>query len=329
MGMIMPFKSHIAPLFRVLLPVLTSPIFDYIIYWTNRFENHKDPFNDEHYIVVKKFAFQFVSYYVNLFYIAFYKQDLSELRSSLIFMLTVNAVIHTVVEWYETNPFVNKLRLSKDTPLQSLLQRETKLRAHDIDDEFLELLLQFGFVSMFSVVFPLAAILAYTNNLLEGSIDLAKLMNSRRYALQLKRCRIGAWQLCFEVISFASVFTNLFFLCICSKHLNQITPKFLDKLADESIEFKLVLMFVLEHLILLLRYLLQAFFQQDSVTILSTKDIEFKASSKSLPGSLSKNSEISVGDSYRPTDVREISSEIPFSMDPMFFIFPFALGPLL
>ncbi|CAN0294437.1 unnamed protein product, partial [Hapterophycus canaliculatus] len=41
-------------------------------------------------------------------------------------------------------------------------------------------ILQFGYVSMFAVVFPLAPLFAYLNNLWEFKLDLSQLVKTRR-----------------------------------------------------------------------------------------------------------------------------------------------------
>jgi hypothetical protein len=94
------------------------------------------------------------------------------------------------------------------------------------------------------VAFPLAPLLAFLSNLVEQHTDFAHLIKARRppavvryvcYALHflLKQCSngpcldrstIGAWQWCFEFLSFASVFTNCFLLAQVSSHVNAITP---------------------------------------------------------------------------------------------------------
>jgi Calcium-activated chloride channel len=46
------------------------------------------------------------------------------------------------------------LSADKD-PLEAIIRKEISLDTANIDDEFLEIIIQFGFVSMFSVVCPL------------------------------------------------------------------------------------------------------------------------------------------------------------------------------
>jgi hypothetical protein len=39
-----------------------------------------------------------------------------------------------------------------------------------------------------------------------------------------RRSTIGAWQNCFEFLSFASVFTNCFLLALVSSHIGSVIP---------------------------------------------------------------------------------------------------------
>jgi hypothetical protein len=47
---------------------------------------------------------------------------------------------------------------------------------------------------------------------------------SDRRLLDWYRSTIGAWQNCFEFLSFASVFTNCFLLALVSSHIGSIIP---------------------------------------------------------------------------------------------------------
>lgn len=58
---------------------------------------------------------------------------------------------------------------------KSKLIREISLSEYDMDEDYLELVLQYGYATMFAAVFPEAPIFALLNNLFEASIDLSKL----------------------------------------------------------------------------------------------------------------------------------------------------------
>ena len=56
--------------------------------------------------------------------------------------------------------------------------REISLSQYDVDEDYLELLLQYGYVTMFAAVFPIAPLLALLNNVFETNVDLTKLGQS-------------------------------------------------------------------------------------------------------------------------------------------------------
>jgi hypothetical protein len=100
-----------------LLPLVAGAIYDSVVVLLNDFECHPTPVHppttlplshpatsppltlslspqveEEYYLIIKQFAFQFVNRYCALIYSAFYLQDLPRLRLLLASMLITNAV---------------------------------------------------------------------------------------------------------------------------------------------------------------------------------------------------------------------------------------------
>ncbi|XP_056630386.1 anoctamin-10 isoform X1 [Diorhabda sublineata] len=115
-------------------------------------------------------------------------------------------------------------------------------------DDYLELFIQFGFVFLFSSVYPLAALWALLNNVIEIRADAFKFCK----IFQRPTCRrvkdIGAWQRSFEMIGALSILTNCGLLYL-SPPIRQSAPSFSD------IEWLLLFIF-LEHFLLGIRFLL-------------------------------------------------------------------------
>lgn len=63
-------------------------------------------------------------------------------------------------------------------------------------DDYLELFMQFGYVFLFSAVFPLAAVLAIINNVFEVWTDGFKLCNAYQRPQARPVKGIGIWQVC-------------------------------------------------------------------------------------------------------------------------------------
>lgn len=71
--------------------------------------------------------------------------------------------------------------------------------------EHLEIFIQFGYVVMFSSAFPLAALCAFLNNLIEIRSDAFKLcyVYQRPFGQRIKD--IGMWQVCIKKITKISI----------------------------------------------------------------------------------------------------------------------------
>ena len=105
----------------------------------------------------------------------------------------------------------------------AMIHRELLLDRYHIHEDYLEMVLQFGYVSTLSVCFPITALLAYINNLYEGATDLKKLSECRRPPVYF-RSTIGAWQTCLDILSFAGLLTNCYILAMTSTHFETIVP---------------------------------------------------------------------------------------------------------
>jgi len=238
---------------------------------------------------MKQFALEFVNRYCALFHAAFWLKDLDVLRSLLISLLTINAVLNNAIElgmpliksylnrWENrqkrlkerksaklsakkanagvvadlaaadgsvaptsvaavaTGSFADAALLTtppaspvpssspQDAHLKKVLEEELAYTEYDLHADYLEIVIQYGYVTMFVVAFPLAPALALLNNVFESKVDLFKLTECRRPALQ-QRSNIGSWQHCMEFISFLSVITNCYLIVMVSTHFEMIVP---------------------------------------------------------------------------------------------------------
>lgn len=79
--------------------------------------------------------------------------------------------------------------------------------------EYLELVIQYGFVTLFVAVFPLAPLLALLNNWLEIRLDAYKYVVTTRRAVAERAQDIGAWYSILELVSKLAVVTNVSSVC--------------------------------------------------------------------------------------------------------------------
>lgn len=80
---------------------------------------------------------------------------------------------------------------------------------HTTYHDYLQIYIQFGYVTLFSSVVPMAALIALVNNVIEIRLDIFKLQKvyKRPFAERVKD--IGSWQLAFEAMALVSIISNL------------------------------------------------------------------------------------------------------------------------
>ncbi|KAM8922282.1 anoctamin-10 isoform 3-T3 [Lycaon pictus] len=114
-------------------------------------------------------------------------------------------------------------------------------------DDYLELFLQFGYVSLFSCVYPLAAAFAVLNNFTEVNSDALKMCRVLKRPFAEPSANIGVWQLAFETMSVISVVTNCALIGM-SPQVNALFP-------ESKLDLILIVVAV-EHALLALKFIL-------------------------------------------------------------------------
>eukprot|EP01038_Epipyxis_sp_PR26KG_P008646 gene8646-11687_t len=248
------------------VPIISAQIFIPVATKLNDMENNLTKVEAENSLIFKLFALQFVNSYCALLYTAFWLQDLELLRSLLISLLTTGAIVNNVTEsiavvkdkifsYFKKKPTAMADDATvpsnqRDPKIQKLLEEEANLPVSDINDDYLELIIQFGYMTMFTAVLPITPCLAFLNNIFEEKLDLFKYNSSRRVIMQ--RSNIGAWEYCLQFLTFFSVFTNCFLLAMVSTHIGTIVPQQFHHLIDNQ-SGKFIVMLIIEHLLLLVK----------------------------------------------------------------------------
>ncbi|XP_064846393.1 anoctamin-3-like [Oncorhynchus masou masou] len=83
------------------------------------------------------------------------------------------------------------------------------MNAHGLVDEYLEMVLQFGFTTIFVAAFPLAPLLALLNNIIEIRLDAYKFVTQWRRPMPARATDIGIWYGILEGIGVLAVITNV------------------------------------------------------------------------------------------------------------------------
>jgi len=174
-------------------------------------ENHKTKEAHINSVNIKKFTFNFLFYFGHLFYVAFQRRDIDGLKKELIVLALVDEARRIFSE--SALPTFMKYGLHFDKKFGSAIEEELNeltLPEYTYFEDYLELVIQFGYVSMFAVAFPLGAFITYVFLFFERRSDAYKIEKLCRRPLSLNTSDIGIWDEVMKLISFTSVFTNLF-----------------------------------------------------------------------------------------------------------------------
>ncbi|KAG7456338.1 hypothetical protein MATL_G00251240 [Megalops atlanticus] len=96
------------------------------------------------------------------------------------------------------------------------------MNAYGLFDEYLEMILQFGFTTIFVAAFPLAPLLALLNNIIEIRLDAYKFVTQWRRPLPSQAKDIGIWYGILEGIGILSVITNGFVIAVTSDFIPRL-----------------------------------------------------------------------------------------------------------
>uniref|UniRef100_A0AAY5L040 Anoctamin n=1 Tax=Esox lucius TaxID=8010 RepID=A0AAY5L040_ESOLU len=146
--------------------------------------------------------------------------DMGLLRQSLATLLITSQILNQIMEaflpyWLQrrrnkkAHRRVIKTLADKELPLSDQVKLEADMSTYlGTFDDYLELFLLFGYVSLFSCVYPLAAVLVVLNNVTEMYSDALKMCKVFKRPFSEPAADVGVWQLAFEAMSVIAVVTN-------------------------------------------------------------------------------------------------------------------------
>lgn len=135
----------------------------------------------------------------------------------------------------EDNPVVKQLNM---TPFKSTIE------------DYGELVLQHGYLVMFGLAFPLAAVINILNNVIETRTDMYKYLAVQQRPDADEAEDIGTWLMVLRFLSVASAVTTAGLVTITTPALQRILPDFI---GDSAEEYPAVSFIIFEHILLWIR----------------------------------------------------------------------------
>jgi len=244
----------------VVIMILNQLIYSRIATALTDWENHKTDEDYENSLILKRFLFEAFDCYISLFYLAFFELDIMRLRSELMALFTSDCIRRVLTET------LLPLIIRKAKKRSSKNGEKVEKPELELFDDYLEMVIQYGYVTLFASAFPFAAAVALVSNILESKSDAFKLSFLCKRPLVHRVKSIGTWETVITVQTWIAVLTNVFLFGFSSEQMLQWFPWLFDhvevvvdgvtyieqELREGSGRYVMAFVFTLEHLLLLL-----------------------------------------------------------------------------
>nr|XP_028597214.1 anoctamin-7-like isoform X2 [Podarcis muralis] len=239
---------------NLVLILLMSQVYTSLAEKLTRWEMHRTQTQHEDAFTFKVFIFQFVNFYSSPFYVAFFKgrfvgypgqygkllgmrnEDcgpggcLIELAQQLFIIMVGKQIASNIQEFLipKLKSWRQKRKLARVRGGQ--ICQEPKRWEEDYElieceglfEEYLEMVLQFGFITIFVAAFPLAPLFALLNNWVEIRLDAQKFACEYRRPVAERAQDISVWFFILDVLAQISVIVNAFLIAFTSDFLPRL-----------------------------------------------------------------------------------------------------------
>ncbi|XP_069678772.1 anoctamin-7-like isoform X2 [Periplaneta americana] len=234
---------------NLILIMAMSRVYEKLAYRLTAWEMHRTQTEFDDNLTFKVFIFQFVNFYSSIFYIAFFKgrfvgypgnytrilrlrnEDCSaggcliELAQQLAVIMIGKQIINNAQEilvpkikaWWQKK----QVKLSKKH--KTRWEEDYQLiNSEGLFQEYLEMVLQFGFITIFVAAFPLAPLFALLNNWVEIRLDAQKFVCETRRIVAERAENIGIWFKILDMLAHLAVISNAFLIAFTSEFLSKL-----------------------------------------------------------------------------------------------------------
>ncbi|NXT49923.1 ANO7 protein, partial [Pluvianellus socialis] len=243
--------------------LILSKIYISVAHFLTKWEMHRTQTKYEDAFTFKVFAFQFVTFYSSPVYVAFFKgkfvgypgsyesflgvrnEECSpggcfiELAQELLVIMVGKQIINNVQEvaipklkcWWRKHKLLSSKKVGKEGE-SVLVEQAPWVMDHQLlvfeglFDEYLEMVLQFGFITIFVAACPLAPLFALLNNWVEIRLDAHKFVCDYRRPVAERAQGIGIWFSILEAITHLAIISNAFLIAFTSDFLPRVYYKY-------------------------------------------------------------------------------------------------------
>lgn len=118
----------------------------------------------------------------------------------------------------------------------------------ELFDDYLEMIMTFGYITLFASAFPLGSFITCIFLYIETRSDAYKIESNMKRPFSRTCHDIGTWELALDLLTFGSIFTNIYLAFYASDQMDLVFP-WLKPLKEDSAT-SLVTMFGIEHVLI-------------------------------------------------------------------------------
>ncbi|XP_037696337.1 anoctamin-1 isoform X5 [Choloepus didactylus] len=248
-----------AVIINLVVIILLDEVYGCIARWLTQIEVPKTEKSFEERLIFKAFLLKFVNSYTPIFYVAFFKGRfvgrpgdyvyifrsfrmeecapggcLMELCIQLsIIMLGKQLIQNNLFEIGipKMKKLIRYLRLKRQSPgvHEEHVKRKQRYEVdHNLEPfagltpEYMEMIIQFGFVTLFVASFPLAPLFALLNNIIEIRLDAKKFVTELRRPVAVRAKDIGIWYNILRGVGKLAVIINAFVISFTSDFIPRL-----------------------------------------------------------------------------------------------------------
>jgi len=278
------FGSFVGGIINAMTIIFLNNLWKNVAIKLTEWENHRTQSEFENNLIAKIFVFSFVNSYTSLYYIAFFKkgtrfweadslQDAckfgteystvswgcpDELTVQLATILGVNMLFgqarEVFIPWMIGQVKLKMLKRNmkkegEETDNLPQWERESKKPMFPgTFDEYSEMVIQFGYITLFASAFPVAPVMALMNNVVEIRTDAFKLLTAYSRPEYSGAQSIGTWYGILELLGVFAVITNCLLIGFSFAPINT--------LLSEDYFHVFAVIVVMEHIILFAKYVI-------------------------------------------------------------------------
>jgi anoctamin-10 len=183
-------------------------------------ENHMTQTDYDNSMILKRFLFEAFDCYIALFYLAFYERDVDRLRAELIAVFYIDIVRRVGTE--VLLPMILHYRTEADIEHP----HDLHLDEYESFDDYMEILIAFGYVTLFASAYPFASMVMFISIWVEIRSDCYKLSFLCQKPSGERISDIGMWKRVLEFMVWFSCLTNCMLFGFTSDQMMHYLPDF-------------------------------------------------------------------------------------------------------